>query len=325
MPHFFHTGEFYSLLVAFVWACGVILFRQSGQKVPPVPLNLFKSTMALVLLVPTLLVFGVPFLPAGVTWTDWALLLASGVLGIAVADSLFFASLNRLGVAGNAVVDCLYSPAVVLCAVLALGEPLTPVLAVALGLMVVAVALGTGVARRRAPTNDTDVDAEQRHARRVGVTYGVLGIVLLAIGVTMAKPVLGKVSVVWATAVRIGGATVFLAVQGQLPTHRAVVRRIFTPSREWRLLLPAAFVGTYLSTIIWLAGMKHTHASIAGVLNQTSTIFLPILAWIFLREPITRRVSVAIGLGFMGAALLALLPPHLGESLQSGILAAWPH
>ncbi len=317
MPAFFQTGEFYSLLVAFVWACGVILFRQSGRSVPPVPLNLFKGAVALVLLVPTLLVLGVPFFPADRTAGDWAMLLTSGVVGIAIADSLFFAGLNRLGAAGSAVVDCLYSPSVVLCAVVFLGEPFTVVLAVALGLMVTAVLLGAWTAR----VGD-DVPTDSVREKRLGVLFAVAGVVLMAIGITLAKPVLnaGSTSVTWATAVRLAGGTGFLAVQGLLVSaHRPVVRRIFTPSREWKLLVPASVVGAYLAMIIWLAGMKHTHASISSVLNQTSTLFIPLLGWVFLREPLTRRIGAAILLGFGGAALLGVFPPHLKEALQAGL------
>lgn len=338
--HLLQNGELLSVLTALVWACGVILFRQSGRTVPPVPLNLFKGAVGFVLLLPTLWLAGQPLVPSSATAADWIILAVSGVLGIALADSLFFASLNRLGVVGNAIVDCLYSPAVVLCAVVGLGEPLTPVLLISLALMVLAVFLGTGVAtpvptqgpeaaQEPAPASEPAHGAQRgdnaesninpnteqshgapapsAHERRLGVLYGVLGIVLMAVGITMAKPVLNRSSVLWATEVRIGGALIFLAMQGLLPRHRAVVARIFTPGAHWRLLVPASVVGTYLAMIFWIAGMKYTHASVASVLNQTSTLFLPLLGWFFLRERLTARSGAAVLLGFSGAALLALV------------------
>lgn len=318
MPAFFQSGEFYSLLTAFVWAFGVILFRRSGLTVPPVPLNLFKGALAFVLLVPTMAVLGVPFFPADKSWVDVTVLMVSGVVGIAVADSLFFASLNRLGAAGNAVVDCLYSPFVVLCAVVGLGEPLTAVLLVALVLMVAAVFLGTWEPHAAAPGDRERLRREQR----LGVLYGALAVALMAVGITMAKPVLNRSEVLWATTVRLLGAVLFLGAQGLLPAHRAVTKRIFTPSREWRLLVPASFVGTYVAMVLWLAGMKYTHASISSVLNQTSTLFTPILAWLLLKERLTRRIVFAIALGFAGAALLGLLPPHVHRGVRAGVEAA---
>ena len=51
-------------------------------------------------------------------------LFASGVVGIAVADTLVFAGLNILGAGRAAVVDCSYAPILVLFSFLLLGETL---------------------------------------------------------------------------------------------------------------------------------------------------------------------------------------------------------
>lgn len=319
--------------------------------------------MALVLLVPTMALAGVSFLPPDKTWLDFAVLATSGVIGIAIADSLFFASLNRLGAARHAVVDCLYSPFVVLCAVVGLGEPLSLVLVVALLLMVTAVLLGTrgpvpdfaegagpagvgiaggsgaavpgalgagaavpgalGAGALGAGASRPHVPSPLlRRELRLGVVYGALSLLLMAIGITMAKPVLNRSDVLWATTVRISGAVLFLGVQGLLPAHRAVTRRIFTPSREWRILVPAGFIGTYIAMLLWIAGMKYTNASVSSVINQTSTILVPLLAWLILRERLTSRIILAVFLGFAGASLLGLLPPHLHRSVRSGVEAA---
>ncbi|OQY52296.1 MAG: hypothetical protein B6245_23770, partial [Desulfobacteraceae bacterium 4572_88] len=41
---------------------------------------------------------------------DYLLALASGALGIGIADTLFFKSLNLLGAGFSAIIDCQYSP-----------------------------------------------------------------------------------------------------------------------------------------------------------------------------------------------------------------------
>ena len=50
-------GELFALGSAMVWALAVILFRRSGETLPPFELNLFKNLVGLVLLVPTILLF----------------------------------------------------------------------------------------------------------------------------------------------------------------------------------------------------------------------------------------------------------------------------
>ena len=56
---------------------------------------------------------------------DYWMLLVSGALGIGISDTFFFMSLNRLGAALSAIVDCLYSPFIIGLSVLWLGESLS--------------------------------------------------------------------------------------------------------------------------------------------------------------------------------------------------------
>jgi drug/metabolite transporter (DMT)-like permease len=72
---------------------------------------------------------------------------------------------------------------------------------------------------------------------------------------------------------------------------------------SWKFTLSGSFVGTYLALIVWLAGMKYTEASVSSVLNQTSQIFIFILATIFLKEKITIRKALGISLAFAGIFL----------------------
>jgi drug/metabolite transporter (DMT)-like permease len=53
--------------------------------------------------------------------------------------------------------------------------------------------------------------------------------------------------------------------------------------------------------IFWLGGMKLAPASVAAVLNQTSNVFVFLLAAVFLRERITRTRLAGILLGVAGA------------------------
>ena len=138
-------GEVFAVLAAFVWACAVVLFRRSGEEISPLPLNLFKNSVALPLFLLTLLVLGKPFVPQGLSADDWWLLLGSGALGIGIGDTLFFTSLNRLGAGRQAIVDCCYSPFMILCAFLYLDEPVH--MSLVLGVLLVAGAVVVGTAQ----------------------------------------------------------------------------------------------------------------------------------------------------------------------------------
>ena len=294
-----HLGEIFSLGSALLWAVAVILFRQGGRHFPPVALNLFKDVVGLGLFLLTLPLLGIRFSPAATPAGDWLVLLPSGALGIGLSDTLFFASLNRLGAAGSAIVDSLYSPFVVLVAALFLHEPVGPGLLVAMALMVGAILLGTeGPAGASVPHLD-------RGQLWLGVGLGAMAMLLMACSVVIAKPVLARCDPWWATTVRLIGGVALLAVQvAARRQHRADVRRIFRPGPGWRVTLPAALVGSYLAMIVWIAGMKLTHASVASVLNQASTLFVLVLAALFLREPLYPRRVLAICMGFAAGVIV---------------------
>lgn len=120
----FQSGEGLSLMAALAWASAIICFKYVGDAMPPLALNLFKNTFGLVVIVLTLLVVNGPIWPF-VQMNEVWLLLTSGVLGIAIADTLLFQSLNILGASRSAIIDCLYSPFTVLFSFLILGESLS--------------------------------------------------------------------------------------------------------------------------------------------------------------------------------------------------------
>jgi drug/metabolite transporter (DMT)-like permease len=78
------------------------------------------------------------------------------------------------------------------------------------------------------------------------------------------------------------------------------------PSRIWRHALPAAVLGSYLAMVCWIGGLKYTKVGVAAILNQSSTIYILILAAIFLKEPFTRRKLVASIVALAGILLVTV-------------------
>ncbi|MBI5526341.1 MAG: DMT family transporter [Deltaproteobacteria bacterium] len=294
-PGIFSSGEFFSVACALVWAIATILFRKGGEHVPPVALNLFKDAVGLVLFLVTLPIIGVRLLDPSHPPSDWAILLASGALGIGIADSLFFAALNRLGAGRLSIVASLYSPAVVVFAFLYLGEPLGLAIVSGAALMMGAVVVGTWEPARTAARADRKMLAE-------GVALGLVSVTFMAAGIVLAKPVLNTADPWWAATVRLIGGTALLCLQALTRQNRGSVRACFTPNASWRFTVPAAFIGAYVAMIMWVVGFKYTSAGIAGVLNQTNVIFALILGALFLGEPVTLRKVLAVVLAFAGAA-----------------------
>src|SRR5512143_1261748 len=165
-------GELFALVTAVAWAVAVILFARSGQHVPAFSLNLFRVSVGAALLLPTLLLAG------GSLWgvaplRDYVILVASGVIAIAVSDTLFHMCLNRVGAGITAIVDCLYPPFVVLLAFFMVGARLRPA---QVGGMILVLA-GTVLAGRIDPPSGRSV-----RTLLSGILLGVLAMFTLALG-----------------------------------------------------------------------------------------------------------------------------------------------
>ncbi len=287
-------GEFFALTTALAWAIAVILFKKSGEKVPPFALNFFRVAVSSVLFALLFVVMRKPLLGVAPV-ADYLILVASGVIAIAVSDTLFHMCLNRVGAGLNAIVDGLYSPSIVFFAWLLIGERFN---AWQLGGMA-AVLLGVFIATRHEPP-----PGATKRQLAAGIAWGVLSMLTLAFGIVIAKPVLDRSPVLWATAVRqIGSFMAMLPVALLLPSRRMIFSN-FRPVPSWKYMIPGTVIGSFLALILWIAGMKYTQAGIAAILNQTSSIHIIILATIFLKEPLTRRKIAALVLALIGIAMV---------------------
>ena len=289
-----HLGEFFSVATAVVWAFGVILFKKCGETVHPLALNLYKNTLAFVLISITMLVVGTPFLAACPPRT-YVLLLISGALGIGLSDTFFFRSLNLVGAGLSAIVDCLYSPFIIGLSILFIGEKLTVLQTVGAAIIVSAVFLSAG-RRGRA-----DIP---KHQLQMGYLYGVMAMASMAVGIVMIKPVLADLDVFWVVQIRIVGGMALLVLHMALHPRRTAILKSLLDKKGCLYASSGSFVGYYVALALWMAGMKYTQASVSAALNQTSTIFIFIFSALLLKEPLNRQRITAVALGVSGSLLV---------------------
>ncbi len=287
-----HIGEIMAVSCALCWAIAVLLFR----RVPimdPRGLNLFKNTIAFALLLITLWLTG-----GHIDWQrspeDWLRLAGSALLGLTLGDTLFFAGLQRIGASVAAVTDCVYSPTVVALSVVFLGE--SPHVGLLLGAPLVAAGLVL-VSWQGQTTAAEKVD-------RLGVLLSVSGVFATAIGVIIAKPALDHSDLIEATTVRLFFAAASLLVWQMASGRLRSSFAMFRPQPMWRPMIPATLVGTYLSMLLWMGGIKYTQASHAALLNQMATVFLLLLSRFVGGEVVPPRRWIGAGIAVVGVLLV---------------------
>ena len=287
-------GEIFSLSCAVCWAIAIILFKHSGETLSANSLNLFKNILGVLLLIPTAIVvegFAIPDL----NLFDWMIVLFSGYIGIAVADSWYFQALRNLGAGRTAIVASLYSPFVILLSIILLDEILFfwqwfGFLFVIAGILLVVY-----------QKHYKEIDKSQLYK---GIAYAASSVFLTALGVVMVKPVLEEGSFFWIVSLRLLAGVVGMFLYLVLRKRLVVSIKEFSHGQHnWVHLIIASIFATYLAMILWLAGFKYTDASVASVLNETANVFIVLLAWLLLGEELNKRKLLGVALTFIGVVI----------------------
>lgn len=270
-------GETCSIACALLWAVATISMKRAGESIPAFELNLCKNVGIALLLLPPIILFEANTF-TNFTPRETLLLLLSGLIGVCVADWLLLTSLQLLGAGRNAILDCLYSPFVILFACLYLGEKLTLTLLFG-GILVVA---GILVATLFDRHSDTVKDLPR------GLIYGIASMVAMAAGIVMAKPILETAPFYASSELRMlagaGGGLIGLLLTRKT---RSFLHLLSSPTFPHLRIWVGVCIPAFFAMCLWILGYRLINASVASILNQTSTFFILALAALFLGERLT--------------------------------------
>jgi len=290
-------GAVIAVVCAFSWSVSIILLKIAGTRIHPVVLNLGKNVLGFILLVPTAFVVEGP-LPE-ISLEHWSLLMLSGFLGIGLADAMVLKAMTSLTASRIAVVECLYSPFMIALSVLFLNESLSPGHVIGGISIFVSLLLVLPQGEKAAATGSfTDT-------MKASIIMGT-GILTMAVGVILVKPIFSEVPLFWIISIRmlagvIGSFVIWLFMSDKKQRTLALFK-----SERPVLVMSAFFLSAYISISLWLAGYKYLQASVAAILNQTSTIFTVILAMIILRERLTYKKFFATILAAAGVVIATI-------------------
>ncbi|MBU2574510.1 MAG: DMT family transporter [Elusimicrobia bacterium] len=285
-------GSTAALLSAAAWALSSILFRRLGEKASPSGMNLGKCILGSVALGAIILIIGMKPVPV----RDFIFLGLSGLLGIALGDTLFFTALMSLGPRLALLLGALGPVFTVILAVIFLGE--RPSLLAWTGI-VTTIAGVNWVIWESVPK-----EAEGRSHKLTGIKYGVLSIFCNAAGIILAKVGVSSVSALDGTFIRflwgMAGLLIAGAFSGKLKGWLAP----FGDRKTIKLLLSAVFVAIFGGFWLFLFALKHIDVSIAVILNETAPLFVLPLAYFMLKEKISPRSVIGAAIAVSGVVLL---------------------
>jgi drug/metabolite transporter, DME family len=282
-------GAIASLGAAMAWAVTSLLARSLMPELGSATINAVRSTIGGAILVVWVLTTAGLGVFTTISAGAWILLTLSIVIAIAIGDTVFFESSRALGLGRAMTISTTYPVGAAAIAAVFLDEPVT--LPIALGTLVTLAGLVLIVApwAERAP--------EERFW--FGVGTAALASLAWAVSTVLVKPPLAEMDAVTAQAIRLPLAAVALA-----PWARSAPRALALSSRGARVRIAALGALTSVSSVMFVAGVKHAGVAVASVLSSTAPMFAIPLAVVFLGERLTPRALLGAAVTVAGIVVL---------------------
>ena len=290
-------GEIAALSAAGLWAFATLIFGRLGKQLSPLVLNLIKGSMAVGVIVLTLAIRQqlLVSLPMGSVW----LLLISGVVGIGLGDTAYFATVNALGARQALLLEMLAPPMAALMSLVFLQEQLSVMAWLGMALTLVGI---VWVVSERSPR--TGVSQSKTGLTR-GIIFGIVAALGQSIGSVLSRAALADTVVdpLWSSLLRLSAGLICI---GGLLLWRVKSQPLGYPAISGRLLggvAIAAFFGTYLAIWLQQIALKYSPAGIAQSLLATSPIMVLPMALV-MGERVTFRAFCGAIIALMGVWLL---------------------
>ena len=298
-----YIGEFSALAAALFWSIAVILFKSVGNKISPIVLNPLKNTIAFILFIIVFIICDIPFWYDGLDRSDYIKLILSGALGMGIVDTIYLYTLNIIGANRSAILSTLEPGIVFIMSYIMLGTLISTIQFI--GFVIV-------IASMLIIAYENDIEEIDSYKKRTAIYLQILLFFCSAFGIVLIKPVLNKINhsiplQLWAVLFRLLPGVIITLLVLLFQKNKSKLLRPLKEPEVIKKILAGATIGTFMALSFWILGYSNIkYPPIASLLGQTSCIFIMLLAWIVLKESISMKRIVAMGIAAIGVILVVI-------------------
>ena len=297
------------LIAAILWSVTVILLKSSSNQLSPFLINPIKNSIGLLLFLLLFLYTGIPLWYDNLSLLGYYKILLSGLLGMALGDTIFIYALSKIGANRVAIVDS-FSPFIIYFYSILLLYNQELVFIQFVGLMITTIAIVI-------LTYENDYEDIDYKTKRSGILWVFFAMSCTGYGIVLLKTVLNEINIVeveqklkfnlWVTAFRLLPGVIFSWFMFLFKKNKKSLLKPLTNRTVLSKLLLASVIGPFFALGFWILGYAFIDKpSIASIISQTSVIFIVILSWIFLKEKLTPLRLVSISFAFIGVLLATM-------------------
>jgi drug/metabolite transporter (DMT)-like permease len=258
-----YRGELAALTAAAIWAVSATIYGQIGKTVSPLLLNLSKGILAIGYLLIAMVATGQRFQIAA---QQWWLLMLSGLVGIALGDTVFFMAINAIGARLTLLISMLSPVITAILASFYLQEQLSSFSYA--GIVIVVFGIAGVIADRT-----QQAAAPQEYWQ--GISYALLSALANSIASICSRQAMldSDLSPTLTTLIRlIAGTSGILILLFLVPRKHQISAVI--DRKMWLRIGITAFFSTYIGISLQQTALKFSAAGIAQTLGATSPLFI---------------------------------------------------
>lgn len=278
-----YLGEFSALLTALFWTVTSLSFEAAGKRVGSLQVNLIRLVIAFFIYSLYLKITRGMFLPLDAGMERWLWLSLSGVVGFVLGDLLLFQAFVVVGARVAMLIMSLSPPVTALISWLMLGEVLTPMNWLGMGVTLTGISL---VVLKRERGNGAT-------RRKITSAYSLKGILLAfggavgqAAGLVLSKRGMGSYDAFASSQIRVIAGMVGFLIIILMMRRWPMILRALRNKPAMRLISLGSLFGPFLGVSFSLLAVQHTQAGIAATIMAIVPVLIIPPAVLIFRERI---------------------------------------
>lgn len=288
-------GEVVALFVAILWAFTATLFTLAGRRLGAYFVNTFRLILASIYLIITHKIMSDFYFPTNIKDSSIFYLSISGIIGLAIGDSLLFQSFLYIGTQRAMVIMSSWPLFSSLFALIFLGEKLSFIEFMGILLIVLGIAIIVSLKH----------EGERLQIKKRGITYALLGAICQAVGILLSKVGLMEgVSSLSGALIRMVSASIFMFLFFIL--NKRTKQSFKVDLKGYLYLFAGSIVGPFLGMWLSLIAVVRTKVGIASALMTTSPVLLIPLSFFLLKEKLKFLTILGTFLTVIGGIFLFL-------------------
>lgn len=300
-----YFGEIAGVLTAVFWTVTSMAFESAGKKVGSLAVNLIRLVMAFFLIGAYSWIVRGYFFPADATLYQWKWLALSGLVGFVIGDLFLFQAFVVVGARISMLVMSLAPPFAAFVGWLVLGEVLTPMNWLGMGVTMTGIVIVILKREKTGPNGSLTKKLKSRYSIP-GILLATGGAVGQATGLVLSKKGMGSYDAFSASQIRVlAGIAGFSILFFFIRRWSRVWLALKHQSAMKRITL-GAFFGPFLGVSFSLLAVQHTETGIAATLMAIVPVLIIPPSVLFFHEKVnlTEIIGAVITVG--GIALFFL-------------------